>query len=98
MAIIKEIELENGVIINYHRVVSVNNVTNQISLIEVAGYTSKAKREEEKEKVQTGEPMNVFIDTQYFDVPYDATMNVNSAYAYIKTLDKYQGSTDDLDE
>ena len=48
MALIKEITLENGIIINYHRVVSVNNITNHSSIIEVASYTSKAKREEEK--------------------------------------------------
>lgn len=35
MAIIKSIELENGITVSYHRVVSVNNVTNVSSIIEV---------------------------------------------------------------
>ena len=95
MAIIKEISLENGVVINYHRVVNVNNITNISSIIEVAGYTSKAKREEEKQKIQSGEEMNVFIDTTFVSVPYNSTLNVKSAYDYIKSLDKYQGCTDD---
>ena len=95
MAIIKEITLENGVVINYHRVVSVNNVTNQSSIIEVAGYTGKAKREEEKEKIKNNEPMNIFIFTKYIDIPYNADLNVSSAYEYIKTLSDYSGCTDD---
>ena len=44
MALIKEIELNNGVKVNYHRIVSVNNITNHVSIIEVASYTSKEKR------------------------------------------------------
>ena len=43
MAILKAIELQNGITVNYHRVVSVNNVTNHASIIEVASYTNKAK-------------------------------------------------------
>lgn len=96
MAIIKQMELENGIVINYHRVVSVNNITNKSSIIEMAGYTGKAKREEEKQKTVTGEPMNVFIHTKYINVPYDANLNVNTAYEYIKTLDEYSGCTDDI--
>ena len=49
MAIIKSIELENGITVSYHRVVSVNNITNVSSIIEVGSYTNKAKREEEKQ-------------------------------------------------
>lgn len=96
MAIIKEIELNNGVVVNYHRVVSVNNITNQSSIIEVAGYTNKSKREEEKQKISRGEGMNIFIHTKYLNVPYDANLNVSSAYEYIKTLNDYSNSTDDI--
>ena len=49
MALKKEMILENGIILNYHRVVSVNNVTNQQSVIEVASYINEAQREKEKE-------------------------------------------------
>lgn len=47
MALNKKIELENGVILNYHRVLSVNNITNMFTNIEIASYTSKEKRNEE---------------------------------------------------
>lgn len=47
MALKKEIELENGIIMNYHRVVSVNSITNQTSTIEVASYISESQRTKE---------------------------------------------------
>ena len=48
MGLKKHITLPNGIQLNYHRVVSVNVITNQQNLIEVAGYTSQAKRREEQ--------------------------------------------------
>lgn len=96
MAILKKIELNNGVTVNYHRVVSINNITNRASIIEVASYTSKAKREEEKNAIKNAEQMNVFIDSDYINIPYNPDMNISSAYTYIKTTEKYFGAEDDL--
>ena len=95
MAIIKEIELQSGITVNYHRIVSVNNVTNKLSIIEVASYTSKLKREEEKIKLANNESMSIFINTEYFDVAYNETLNVISAYQYLKGLDKFENYIDD---
>lgn len=97
MAIIKNIVLDNGITVNYHRVVSVNNITNIASLIEVASYTSKEKREEEKLALANSEAMNVFINTQYINMEYSQTFDVDSAYAHLKTLDKFANSTDDME-
>lgn len=47
MALKKEIELDNGVIVNYHRIVSLNKITNVGNIIEIASYVSKKKRDEE---------------------------------------------------
>ena len=95
MALIKEIELNSGVKVNYHRVVSVNNVTNHASIIEIASYTSKSKREEEKSAIENATDMNVFINTEYVEVPYNTNLNVVSAYEYIKGMERYSGSVDD---
>ena len=97
MAIINNIELENGVTVSYHRVVSVNNVTNVSSIIEVGSYTNKAKRKEEKQAIENAQPMNVFIHSEYISIPYNSQLNVDSAYDYLKTTDEYSGGTDDLD-
>lgn len=97
MALIKSITLPNGIIVEYHRVVSVDNITNQSSIIEVASYTNKTKRLEEKEALKNNIPMDVFIHTEYLNVPYDKDLNVDSAYAYLKTLEQFEGYVDDLD-
>ena len=93
MAILKAIELENGVTVNYHRITSVNTITNHGSIIEVSSYTNEAKRNEEKD-AQPGEQINVFINTNFINVEYDKNLNVDSAYDYIKKLPLFQGATD----
>lgn len=95
MAIKKHMTLENGILVNYHRIVSVNNITNHSSIIEIASYTDKEKREEEKQKLANKEPMNIYIYTQYLNVDYDSNLNVDRAYDLLKSTDKFKGSIDD---
>ena len=94
MAILKSVELENGVTVNYHRIVSVNNITNKTSVIEIGSYTNETKRNEEKEALKNSTPMNVFINSKYLNLPYDSEMNIVKAYNYLKTTDEYKGSED----
>lgn len=49
MALQKQIELENGVILNYHRITSFNKITNITNNIEVSSYTNEKQRLKEKE-------------------------------------------------
>lgn len=92
MALKKEIILDNGVITNYHRIVSLNKITNQANIIEVASYTSEEKRKEEMEK--QGLPTNIFIATTYLSKEYDANETIEQSYDYLKTLDEFKGSID----
>lgn len=94
MALKKDITLNNGIVLNYHRVVSVNNITNQESIIEVASYINEEQRNKEKEWYETNsqEDMNVFIDTRFYSKEYDKNLNVDNAYDYLKTLDEFEGS------
>lgn len=94
MALQKEIELENGITVNYHRIVSVNNITNHSTIIEIASYTSADKREEEKENLSNNEPMNIYIDTQYLSVEYNKNLNVDTAYDYLKSIVMFYGALD----
>ena len=96
MALNKSIILDNGITVNYHRIVSVNNITNKSSIIEIASYTSKEKRNQEKEKIENGEPMNIYTNTQYLNIGYVKDLNVDSAYERIKAMDMFNGSTDDI--
>lgn len=95
MALIKEITLENGITVNYHRVVSVNSIVNHETIIEVASYTSKAKREEEQKALKENKPMNVYIFTNHQSMPYSQTMDVEEAYEYLKTLEDFDGAEND---
>ena len=94
MALTKNVLLDNGVSVSYHRIVSITNVTNKTILIEVASYTSQSKREEEKEKLNNKEKMNIFIHTEYVTVPYDENYNIKLAYEHIKTSAKYATAED----
>lgn len=97
MALKKEIELENGIIVNYHRIVSLNKITNNSNIIEIASYTSKEKRQEELEYyslTKEDKSMNVFIDTTYINKEYDENETIEEVYEYLKTLDKFKESED----
>lgn len=100
MALLKKIELDNGVTVNYHRIVTINKITNNTTIIEVASYTSKEKRQEEAEAFRIGQetgeavPMNVFIDTTYLNKEYNETDTIKDMYDYLKTTEKFKDADD----
>lgn len=96
MALKKEITLDNGIVLNYHRVVSVNNITNIQSTIEVASYINEEQRNKEKEWYESEDKgdMNVFIDSKFYIKEYDKDLNVDNAYEYLKTLEEFEGAED----
>ena len=97
MALEKQVALPNGVTVTYHRIVSVNIITNCANLVEVCGYTCREKREEERAALASGAPMNVYMETSVYEAPYDQAMTVESAYGYLKTLGAYEGALDVLE-
>jgi len=100
MALSKKIVTDNGVTLAYHRVVSVNCITNQQNIIEVCGYISADAREKEKEAAAAmiagtaTEPANIYTSTQYITCEYDPAMTIDKAYAYLKTLEDFAGAND----
>jgi hypothetical protein len=100
MALSKKITLENGVEVNYHRIVSITEIINEQTIIELASYTSEEKRNEEKNALETGNktgeavPMNVFIDTKYINKDYSEKDTINNCYEYLKTTDEFKNSKD----
>lgn len=92
MALAKEVRLENGVTVSYHRVVSVQAVTNVQSAVEVASCPSRAAREKEKGGG------DCYIETTWHVLPYTPGMSVVDAYEYLKTLPEYEGAEDVLEE
>lgn len=100
MALKKEIELENGIIVNYHRIVSINKVTNNCNIIEVASYTSEKQRDKEKEyykSIEKDKRMNVFIETEYIQKEYSKNETIEECYEYLKKIDKFKDAEDVLE-
>lgn len=97
MALKKQIELENGVTVNYHRIVSINKITNSSIIIEIASYINENKRQEEVNYYNSEEQdksMNVFIDTTYVNVEYDENKTIQDLYDYLKTTEKFENAED----
>ena len=100
MALKKDITLDNGILLTYHRVVSINSIINHQSLIEVGSYINEEQRNKEKEWY-TGnceDDLNVFISTVYYPIEYNKELNVDNAYEYLKTLDVFADAEDILEE
>ena len=94
MALKKEIELENGIVINYHRITSINKVTNNVTVVEVSGYMSEDKRQEELEAIKNGTEMNVFVHTMFFNKEYVENETIKDLYSYLKTTDVFKNAED----
>lgn len=97
MALNKQIELDNGIILNYHRIVSINKITNSCNIIEVASYTSEKQREKEKEyynNTDENKSINVFIETDYIQKEYSENETIEECYEYLKTLEKFKEAED----
>lgn len=94
MALQKAITLENGIVVNYHRIASINKVTNNINIIEVASYINQEQREIEKEKIEKGEPMNIFIHTSIISTEYDENTNIKNDYDFLKETEMFKGAID----
>lgn len=94
MALLKQIELDSGIILNYHRIVAITKVTNHSTILEIAGYTSQSKREQEMLQIQNGEEITAYINTHFINADYSEENTIKDWYNYLKTTDKYLNAED----
>lgn len=94
MALLKTIELDSGIVLNYHRIVTITKVTNCNTVLEIASYTSQEKREQEIEQLKNNEEVTAYIDTSFMSVEYNENSTIVDLYEYLKTTEKYQDSID----
>lgn len=94
MALLKTIELDSGIVLNYHRIVAITKITNHTTVLEVAGYTSKEKRDQEIQQFNNCEAITVYINKSFMNVDYDETTTIKDWYDYLKTTEKYKDAED----
>ena len=92
MGLIKELKTSNGIPVTYHRIVSINKITNQCNIVEVASYLNKEERQKEIDYYKS---MDVFINTEYISKPYDEKESIVDCYDYLKTTDRFKDATDE---
>lgn len=89
MALCKEIRQEDGVRTNYHRILFVQQTVNRQNSIAVLSYT-----DEETRQMEQNTEYQPYRQAVTYEVDYDPTMTIESAYEYLKTLDVFTGATD----
>lgn len=94
MALEKNIKMDNGLTLSYHRINNVLIHTNNQIVIEVSSYLNSEERLREKDALEKNEPFNVYINTSTYNLPYDEEFSVVKGYEYLKTLDLFFGSKD----
>ena len=97
MALQKEIILNNGIILQYHRIVSINKITNNTTIIEIGSYINKEQREKELEYYNSkdmNKTMNVYIFTNYIEKEYNEKDKIDEIYKYLKTIETFKDSVD----
>lgn len=95
MALKKEIKMNNGIILTYHRIVSLNKITNNSSIIEVASYLKEEERQKEIIYFESEDPdkkCDVIIVTEYIAKEYNEDETIKDAYDYLKTIEMFEGA------
>lgn len=105
MGLHKSIRLDGGVPCKYHRVASVDIVTNELNAIHVISYLDESYRTKEQEAItaslESGEAIHhdIFTAGRYYAAPYDQNMTVEGAYVWLKgNVSEFKNATDVLEE
>lgn len=97
MALKKEIILDNGIIVKYHRINNIQKITNKTTIIEISSYIDENQRNKEIEYYAINDinkSMNVFIVTTYIEKEYNETDTIEEIYNYLKTIEMFKDAED----
>ena len=90
MALKQELKQSDGVTTNYHRILYVTQTVNRQNSIAVLSYVDSESRANELDNV-LAQPYQKAVT---YELEYDPTMTIESAYSYLKTLPQFSGATD----
>lgn len=91
MALCKEIKQSDGVLTNYHRVLSIVQEINDYTAIAVVSYVDEESRRNDVVADGDNRP---YRNAVTYQMAYDENMTVKTAYDYLKTLPQYEGAED----
>ena len=101
MAIKIKTTADNGIVTEYHRIALLSIDVNQQNTILVHSYLSDDGRQIEKDyaaglydNLEEGMMKFPYVQSEYIHTNYDGDMTISKAYAYLKTLPKFEGATD----
>ena len=97
MALKKQITLPNGVPMEYHRILQINNVVNSNTVLVIRSYINQEQRNREKYK-EIEYSDDIYTSQDFALLPYNDTLTIREAYEYLKTTEKYEGAEDVFDE
>lgn len=94
MAIKKNIVAQNGVPLEYHRIVFLQKITNKCNLIQVASYPSEGARNVEIEAQNEETEIDVYCVKNVLRTEYNEEMTIQEAYEYLKETEPFDGAVD----
>lgn len=102
MALKKNIKLDNGVCVSYHRIAKINIELNQQMTILVISYIDINGRIYEKDysNGKIDNPIFPYKDSKYMHIPYDENIDflkgsiIQKAYEWLKSQPIFEGAED----
>ena len=91
MALLKEIRQDDGVPTKYHRVLYLIHNVNSHNSIAVVSYVDEESRANDVASNGDSRPYRHAIT---YEIPYDESMTVKTAYDYLKTLSEFENAED----
>lgn len=88
MALFKPVRQDDGVITNYHRIISLILWPNSHISIGVLSYVDEESR---RDNSILGTPYN---HSTTYETDYDENMSITAAYEYLKTLPEFEDAKD----
>ena len=100
MALKKVVKTNNGIPLEYHRISRIDNIVNDKTMIIVKSYVNQEEREKEKQEQRARYFIgsSVFTYDDIIKIPYNDTLDIVSAYEYLKTTEKYKDAEDIFEE
>lgn len=97
MALQKEIELNSGVVVNYHRIEHYIMAINNYVWVEVKSYISADKRQDEISALNSDDKNSWwegFTSSRCFELPYKENMTIQELYDELKKQPLFEGAVD----